>query len=221
MTLSAGDCMDQAAALLNDVPKNLYTYTVQTPYLKKANEALEQLLLVYGISIQRVKSASIAVLANVLTLTLPSDFLLPVKLFERPSGGTANDWIPMVEKDWEPTETIVPTSTLIYWAFRNNAINFVGSTVAREVLLEYERALAIIVNSSSQEDSYLFKPFLSAKTAEYCARYVGMNGVMADSIRDNEGFVATDNLEHILVGNSQGVRHRRGQFTTKNMIISR
>jgi hypothetical protein len=213
-TLSAGDVMDQAAAILNDVPKNMYTYAVQLPYVKKANEALEQLLMVYGVSQQRVKSASISVAAGALTLTLPSDFLLPIKLYERAQGATNNDWVPMGEADWEPNPP--QTNTLVIWAFRNNAINFVGSTDNREVLLEYERALAIITTQSSQEDSYLFKPYLAAKTAEYCVRYVGMNKVMADEIRDNECFRAEDNLSHILVGNAQGVRHRRAQFTTKS-----
>lgn len=215
-TLSAGEVMDQAAAILNDTAKNMYSYTVQLPYVKKANEALEQLLIVYGVSIQRVKSASIAVVATALTLTLPSDFLLPIKLFERAQGASNNDWVPMGEGDWEPNPP--QTTTLNLWAFRNNAINFTGATTNREVLLEYERALAIIVNQSSQEDSYLFKPYLAAKTAEYCVRFVGMNKTMADEIRDNECFVAENNLTHILVGNAQGVRHRRAQFNTRNQI---
>lgn len=208
--------------MLNDVSRNLYTNAIQLPYLKMANENLEQLLLKYGVSIQFKKSAAITVASSTVatTLTLPSDFLLPLRLWERASGSTnEDDYVEIFEKDWE--EDTAPSNTLNQWAFRNNTINFIGCTVAREVKLYYDRMILAITSANSPEENYLFKPYLSAKTAEYCARYIGMNKEMADEIFEKATEPAEDNLTHILVGNMQGGRHRRGQYTTRQPYVIR
>lgn len=220
--LLASDCMDQAAIMLNDVGRNLYTNAIQLPYLKMANEALEQLLLKYGVSIQLKKTTAITVAlsATPTTLTLPSDFLLPITLWERASGSTnEDDYVEMFEKDWE--EDTAPANTLNQWSFRNNTIALIGCTVAREVKLYYHRMILAITSANSPEESYLFKPYLSAKTAEYCARFIGMNKEMADEIQEKATDPAEDNLTHILIGNMQGARHRRGQYTTKQPYLIR
>ncbi len=212
MPFLASDVMDQSAAYLNDTALSLFTYTAQLPYVKMANEKLEKLLLMYGTSIQRMVSATITVAAHAKTLTLPTDFLLPEKLFERAPGDTDDAWVPMYEKDYEPNST--EQTTLMYWAFRNNAINFVGCSAIREVRMQYERQLAIITSQNSPEDFYLSKNYLSAKTAELCARYIGMNKERGDELRDNEVFMAEDDLMRILVLNNQANGSRRQRFTT-------
>jgi len=218
--LLASEVMDQSAAILNDVDLSLYSYDTQLPYLKKANEYLEQLLIKYGAQHPKKKSAAIDVAAEAIVLILPSDFLLPIQLFERADGSTSEaDWDEMYEREWDPN-TVMGT-TLGVWSFRDNAINFVGCTAAREVKLYYEAMLGVISTSASPEDSYLFKALLSAKTAEYCSRYIGMNKPMADEISLNECAPAEDNLVHILVGSMQNVRHRRGQYTSRSIFSIR
>lgn len=217
----ASEVMDRAAALLNDTSRSLYTNAVQLPYLQKANEYLEQVLLTYGIVVQRKKSTAISVTALSQTLTLPSDFLLPIKLSERAVGETDADWIPMIEDNWTH---FVQSTTLTVWTFENNAINLAGATVAREVLLEYERSLATITVANSPIDTYLFKNFLASKTAEYCARYIGMNSTLADEIKTVESDKDEDNLERIFVLNQQGTRRRRirqNNINTQNGVILR
>lgn len=214
MPFLASDVMDDAAALLNDVPKSNYTYTVQLPFCRRANEMLEKIFISYGISVQLTKSTAITVAINALTLTLPSDFLLPINLWERNSGATNDAWVPMSMKTWEP-ESAVPTTSLTYWAFRNNAINFIGATTARDVLLEYQRQLAVISGTNSPEDTSLAKVWLGAKTAELCARYVGMNKTFADEIRDNEVGPAEDNLIRGYILQQQGNKVRRPRYSAQ------
>lgn len=217
MALLASEIMDQAASVyLNDSALALFTYAAQLPFLKIANEKLEQILIENDEQVQRVKSSVIPVTAGALTLTLPADFLLPIRLFERISGATNDKWFPMKERDWEP-EDAVQVNSLNFWSFRNNAINLVGANQNRDVLLEYERQLAVIIGSTSPEDFYLAKGYLSAKTAELCARFIGMNDVMANSIRDNEVIPAQNRLVNILVMNKQGQKFRRARFTTKRV----
>jgi hypothetical protein len=211
--MTAGDIITQAVALLNDTAQNLYTNSAVLPYVIKANEDLEKKLIIYGAPQQRKKTTVSTVAALATTLTLPSDFLLPIRLFERAAGATSADWILMKEKDWEQ-ESAIQTNTLVQWAFRDNAINFIGATVARDVLLEYERALAVITSSSSLEDFTLSKGYLSARTAELCARYIGMNSAMANEIAGRDVAQAEDELMRVLVLNQQGLPQRRRRFGT-------
>jgi hypothetical protein len=213
MSYTAADVMDQAAAILNDVGKSLYTYAYQLPYLKKSHEELEQHLIIWGAPMTRKPSSAIAVAAGAVTLTLPTDFLLPIRLFERASGGSNSDWLPITEREWEP-EAYVQVNTLSFWAFRDNAINFPGALVATEVKLEYERRLGVIATSGDLEDFTLAKTWLAARTAELCARYIGMNADIADGIKMNDTDKAEDSLSRSIVLNSQGVRHRRRKFSS-------
>jgi hypothetical protein len=212
MAVLASDIMDGAAIILNDSAKSLYSYATQLPYLKKANQELEQELIIIGAPVQRTKSATISVLANAKTLTLPSDFLIPLTLKERNSG-SSDPWTDMVEKAFLP-DNAIPDNLLRVWQFANNNINFVGSIINRDVLLNYDRMLAVINSQNSAEDFYLSSVYLSARTAELCARYIGMNKTMADQIRDDDVAAARDNLMRVFVLQSQGTSTRRPKFST-------
>jgi len=218
MPLLASDVMDDSAVILNDVSRTLYSYTVQLPLLKFANRDLELLLINHGIPVTRERSASIDYTANSATITLPSDFLFPIKLFER-ADGSSDPWVPMIERDFE-SNTVNPQTTLTEWAFRDgNTINVVPCTVARDVQLLYERQIAVITSQSSSEEIVISRNYLAAKTAEYCARFIGRNEESANSIRDNESFRAQDALVRSFVLNEQGVRYRRPRFTTRRLEV--
>lgn len=207
--------MDEVAGVfLNDAAKTLYTYAAQLPHLKRANQDLEMKLLIFGASVQRINSDVIDVAANALTVTLPDDFLLPLELWERRDGGSNDDWVPMSEVRTLPEVTPGATN-LVYWSFENNAINLVGAAIATEVLLKYERQLAVITGQNSPEDFTLSKNYLSARTAELCARYIGMNKEMADDIAAIEVGRSEDDLLRALTLNQQGIRARRPHFRTQ------
>jgi len=212
-TIVASDIMDGAAAILNDVNRRLFTNTIQLPYLKRANKSLEQLLAVYDIEINHETSAAIDVAAGAKSVDLPNDFLVPNKLYERADGSTKeSDWVQMQEVDEIPNAAM--GTTLGVWSFEDNTIKLLGSTADREVKLVYERMLAAISAANSPVDDYKIQPWLEAKTAELCARFVGENKAKADDIKDNELALAEDNLLRIFVLDQQGVRHRRGRYSS-------
>lgn len=214
----ASEVMDQSAALLNDTALSLYTYVIQLPYLKKATEALQQRLAVFGIQVERVVSSSISVSANATSVTLPSDFLLPIKLEERAVGQNDDQWVDMHEVEFEPI--VEPISYIEYWAFRNNKVYIRECSVAKEVRLTYIRTLATISSSSSVVDFNASKAYLSAKTAEYCARYIGMNSDLADEIAGREGATAEDDLLRMYVLQGQSAnRARRKPFRVKSLGV--
>lgn len=199
---------------LNDIAASLYTNAALTPHVIAANEELETELLTYGVEVQRVVSAAIPVAIGAVVLLLPTDFLLPIALYERDSGATTAPYVEIKERMWNPTD-YTQVNTLNFWAFYNNNVNFPGATTARDVLMQYERQLAVVTGPNSPEDFVLSKRFLAAKTGELAARYIGMNPTFADDIARREVEPARDKLIHILVGNMQGNPQRRQRFTTQ------
>lgn len=212
--------MDGARMMLNDTAATLYSNTAITPHVIAANEQLELEMLALGISVIRKPTVAIIVPALALTLTLPTDFLLPLELYERLSGAVNDPWVLMTEREWTPADYVQNTS-LNYWAFYNNAVNFPGSTVARDVMMRYERQLAVITGPNSPEENIVFKRYLAAKTAEYAARYVGMNKSISDDIHNDEVRPALELVTQILVGNMQGNPVRRMRFSTQRVDILR
>jgi hypothetical protein len=212
---------EAAKAFLNDAGRDLYSDGVLLPQLQAANQELEQILEAFGSRIETKVSTAIDVAALATTVTLPSDFLMPIELWERADGSTSEaDWTPMTEQS--DLVGFMQLPTLGFWSFYNNNINLVGATTAREVLLKYERSLASISGSNSPIDVDKFKRYLSRKTAELAARYIGMNSTLADEISAREVLPAKFDLEHILIRNMQGTRHRRGgSFGTRQGVIVR
>lgn len=208
----ASEVLDQSLIFLNDTQQTLFTYTVQLPYLKKASEDLEKELIAHGISVQRVVSSVISVAANSAYLTLPADFLLPISLKERAVGQNDDDWVDLDEKPVEPPSE--PTSDIGIWAFRDNKVYLRECTIDKEVELEYIRSLATISSQSSLIDVVLSKGYLAARTAELCARYIGMNSTHANEIYAREVIPALDNVirAYVLAGQAAN-RARRKSFS--------
>lgn len=210
MTFIASDVMDGSRVFLNDVAASIFTNTALLPIVKMANEELEKVLIIIGAEVQRQRSVAIPVTALAAFVTLPTDFLLPISLQERQSGGNDNDWVDMTERDFEPVQT--PLNTIDYWAFYNNKINIRPCSVAREVLLKYDRQLAVITGNSSPEDFILAKAYLERRTAELAARYIGMNESFANSLAIREVEPARLALETLFILNNQGTPSRRKRF---------
>lgn len=224
MSFLASDVMDAAAALLNDTALSTFSYAAQLPYVKRANEILETVMLANGISVQRQVSAVLTVPVSAVNNDLsglvgyPSDMLVPIRCWER-TAGSGLTYSLMTELDWEPE--IVPTVSLTYWVFRNNKIYTPGSTASANVKVDYWRQLSAITAAGSSEEVAASKVYLSAKTAELCARYIGQNKEIADDLLTDEVGPAQDLLERIYVKNSQGTRSRRRRFTRPRTYYAR
>jgi len=220
MSYTAGNVMDTAASLLNDTAKTLFSYDVQLPYLKIAQDELEQELILNEFQIDFISEAIILVSAGSLALSLPTSFFLPISLGERAVGGTL--FVPMTEKAnvLDPNVEYTPTDKLEIWDYRHNCINFVGSTVDREVRLSYWRTLTPIVGENSNEAVNGAKLFLSFRTGGLVARYIGRNKVRADEL-DLDAARSIDRLLAIFAKNRQGLRIRRRPFRLGGRLMLR
>lgn len=220
MTFLASDVFTGARAFLNDQEANLFTDTTLLAHLIAANEELEQLLVIYGSPVQRVIDLVITVPAGETSITiggyapLPDDFLIPISLHERNPGESNQSWTEMTPKTFEP-ENQVPNTSFKYYAFRNNGIYFAACTQDRDILLKYNRQLAIVSGPNSPEDFYLAKRFLCARLAELGARYVGMNSAFGDEVAAREVEPRKDDISRIFTLQGQTVRSRRPRFTIK------
>ena len=212
MAYTAGDVMDGAASLMNDTAKTLYTYQVQIPYLKMAQQELEQQLNLNGMPLNLISEYIVTVLAGEIALTLPTSFFLPISLQERPTGSTKDsDFLLMKEVPNVYDLRLDPVSTLIYWDFRHNCINFVGSTVNRTVRLSYWRTLTEIVDEGSLELQAGANNYLKYKTAELLSKYSAANLDRAAALA-TDAAMALDLLLSVLVKNLQGNSVRRRRF---------
>lgn len=206
---TGGEVMDLSASLLNDSAKSLFSYDVQLPFLKMANDDLAIELLSDDAPIQNM-IVEINVAIGVLFLALPCDFFIPIKLEERLQTSTNDDdFVDMDERSFEPA--IQQSTTLGIWSFRNNKINFIGSTTARTVRLTYKRNLSTVVDFSIVEEVQKAKNFLAFRTAALCSEFIGGNKSRADSL-NLQGVIYLEKLTSIIVKSGQGNRVRRRPF---------
>lgn len=210
---TAADVMDYAAGVyLGDPSKNRYTYTLLLPHLKGANNEFQALLALSSQSdIRKTLVPDTTISTGGVTLTLPSDFFLPVSLEEKGVSETDDKFVRMTELAWSKSAT--QSTTLRFWVYSGLTINFLGATQDRIVRLRYYRTVTQFASSITPLDDFKALRFLAAKTAELAARFAAHNKEKADDIRDNETLPAKDDLERIIINNSQGtrVRHRSGK----------
>jgi hypothetical protein len=220
---SAADVMDQSAILLNDPVKALFSYEAQLPFLRRANEFLENLMISNGASVQRQAGTVLTVLPSTINIDLsqninyPSDMLLPIRCLEAESASGL--FSQMTEKDWEPELNV--TSSISMWTYRNNRIYTPGVTTTRYMKIDYWRQLSVVTSEGDNQEFVASKTYLAAKTAEMCARYIGQNKDIADDLLTVEVLPAQLLLEGIYIKNSQGVRTRRMRFTRPRTYYSR
>lgn len=183
MTVLASSVMDGAAALCNDAAKTLFTYDAQLPYLVIAYGDLCDALLENGLGVVQNQSTNLTVAALATTVvSLPSDLLVPLKLWERDSGATDDDWVPM-------TRHISPiyrsmTTTLNDWWWQQQNINFIGATAARTIKIEYRSLLATLTGENSSIVPLNASQYLTKKTAAYAAYFIGENEERAVTLHD-------------------------------------
>src|SRR5215510_11939599 len=92
--LVASTVMNDAAALMNDNARQVYTYTAQIPYLRIAMNELEEKYELNAISSTEKASAVIQVNAGVTEIvfngttspSLPDDLIEPLECWERNRG---------------------------------------------------------------------------------------------------------------------------------------
>jgi hypothetical protein len=168
----ASAALNSARTYLNDQNQQIWTDPILIPFLQEAYKDLLLVLWLNGLPVVREKAASITVPAGSLNLGVnqPADLLEPIWIKER-QPGSSEDWIPMIETDFEPDWQA--ENTLRWWTWREEKINFVGATVDRAVLIQYMKTLSMPVVATDPLNFIYADFFLGPQTAGYAANSVG------------------------------------------------
>jgi len=166
------EVIQAAATYLNDHGLINWTKERLFEHMLQAHKQLQVKLMLSGIPVIKKKSAVIDVAANATDLgaNQPSDLVEPISMHER-KDGTSDNFVPMVEKGWEPEET--KTTNLRYWVWRGERILFLGATEAREVKIFYKASIYVPDQEGSPLGFIFAENYLSPKTAALAALSLG------------------------------------------------
>ncbi len=158
---TAGQITSLVRSLLNDAAGNLFTDTVLMPYAnaayRKAQRSLanvqsgsflsdDVLLVVAGVA-QVDASAQVSITdATAPPNQLPTDLLVPVKLWER-ANLSSDDFVEMTDltdHDGLPSEPQV--ERLRFWEWRADGLYFLGATQDTQIRLRYQKSFPDLVD---------------------------------------------------------------------------
>jgi hypothetical protein len=213
----AKEIMDSSAALLNDINLTVYTYAKQVPFLNIALDDLQEVLQANNVAITNKTDTEIVVNAGVLTIgggggdpALPNGLIEIQRLWERLNGSSSN-YIPMVRKEFLPL-LVTQTSSLIYWAWMDQVIKFIGATTDRQIRIDFiSDVIPKIADENDNIDIIGSQSFLTYRTASLCAQYLGENETRANLL-NGEANSSIDKLLSINTKGRQAITTRRRPF---------
>jgi hypothetical protein len=216
--ITAANVMDRAAGLLNDFGKTMYTFEVQLPYLRTANDELQEIMESNNIQTTNKTSTGLVVPTGATSIGaggpigLPSDLIEIERLLER-TAGSSEGFVEMTRVTFLPQYTS-PTAYLTYWVWQNQVIKFigVGATGPREIKLEYiARTMPPIENSDSEIKLINAISFLAYRTAALAAQFSGENKTRSDDLNTMAQF-ALERFLQINTKSKQSIFVRRRPF---------
>jgi hypothetical protein len=161
---TAGQITSLVRSLLNDAQGNLFTDTVLLPYANSAYRKLQRavgnaggggfiqddVLLVVPAVAQTDTSLQVSVSdASAPPNQLPTDLLLPVKIWERPNL-SSDDFVEMVDLSQHGgLPSRVQDITLSVWEWRADGIYFLGATQDTQIRLRYVKAYPDFTDATS------------------------------------------------------------------------
>ncbi len=161
---TAGTITTLMRSLLNDSAGNLFTDGLLIPFVNSAYRKVQRALANAGVGTFIVDNvtvvvtavaaadASLQVVINDATAPpnqLPTDLLVPVKLWERPNLST-NDFIEMVDlTDHGGLPSRPQGLTLDVWEWRGDGIYFLGATQDVQVRIRYQKVYPDLADATS------------------------------------------------------------------------
>ena len=161
---TAGQITSLVRSLLNDAQGNLFTDTVLLPYANSAYRKVQRALGNSGaggflsddvlLVVTAVAATDTSLQVSLTDATappnqLPTDLLVPLKLWERPNGST-DDFTEMVDLTRHgglPSRE--QDTTLSVWEWRADGLWFLGATQDTQIRLRYLKAYPDLTDSTS------------------------------------------------------------------------
>jgi len=206
--------LPRVAAKLNDARQANYTPSRLMPFVQDAVDELQTELEKYGIQVLETIFDPISIPAGTTELTydstpaLPANLNEPQRVEERQDGST-DTYVKMIRRQWEPD--YLPTDTLRYWTYRDQAIYFLGSTQDREIKIYGLKTLGSPVTVNDSVTVTNSKTWMINRVAGLAARFIGEDDTRADAL-DKVAEYYKNNVIQIGVKSKQGTRTRRRPF---------
>src|SRR5690242_14300700 len=213
---TAGQITALVRSLLNDAQGNLFTDAVLLPYAnsayRKVQRALgnsgaggflsDDVLLVVPAVVTPDASLQVSITdATAPPNQLPTDLLVPLKLWERPNG-SSDDFVEMVDLSRHGGLPSRPQDlTLSVWEWRADGIYFLGATQDTQIRLRYEKAYPAFVDGTS---AVLIRDAIEPIAYFTAALAAGARGAPQAARWDDAG---TDALEDLLLRASRREQH--------------
>jgi hypothetical protein len=202
--LKAGTVMDKAAALLDDVTRTTYTYTVQVPYLQMAMQELQEYFELHSLSVTEKSSTVIPVDAGVTEIAydvsplpeLPDDMIEP--------------FVPMIKGTYIIEGIQLSRFGIYLW--QDQKIKLPSSNQNNDIKIDYIRALFTeIYNQDSVINIVNARSFLQFRTAGLVAEFVEHNEERATKL-NSYASLAMDRATGISIKGKQNIMTRRRPF---------
>jgi hypothetical protein len=161
---TAGQITSLVRSLLNDAQGNLFTDAVLLPYVNSAYRKLQRALGNAGgggfltdnvtLIVPAVTTPDPSLQVSITDATpppnqLPTDLLLPSKIWERRNGST-DDFLEMVDLSQHGgLPSRVQDVTLSVWEWRADGIYFLGATQDTQIRLRYVKAYPDLTDATS------------------------------------------------------------------------
>ncbi|MGC1186895.1 MAG: hypothetical protein WA871_05835, partial [Candidatus Acidiferrales bacterium] len=161
---TAGQITSLVRSLLNDAAGNLFTDTLLLPYANAGYRKVQRALANIGsasfltddvlLVVPAVSAVDPSMQVSITDSTappnqLPPDLLVPVKLWERPSG-TNDDFAEMIDMtDHGGLPSQEQGSVLGVWEWRSDGLWFLGATQDTQIRLRYQASLPDLTDSTS------------------------------------------------------------------------
>jgi hypothetical protein len=224
---TAGQITALVRSLLNDSQGNLFTDTVLLPYANSAYRKVQRAIGNAGgggfiqddalLVVTAVTAIDTSLQVSLSDATappnqLPTDLLVPVKLWERPNGST-DDFVEMVDLSQHGgLPSRAQGVTLSVWEWRADGIYFLGATLNTQIRLRYLKAYPDLTDSTSPVLVRNAQEAIAYATAALAAWSRGSplaekwDGAAADAIED---------LVTAAVRREQQSARRRRPFSTR------
>jgi hypothetical protein len=215
--VTAGEIMNSAAALLNDTAKDVYTFTVQLPYLQIALKELRELFELSNAPVTNETSAVIPVDSGTTVIgfnttpALPSNLVEIQQLWERQRN--SDPFIPMTKKEYLPHYLEgQETNRFLIWAWIANEIRLLPADGDNDLKIDYIRTLFTAVTDQNSIIGVInAESFLHFRTAALIAQFIMENKARADELNGN-ALLAIDRVTGIESKAKQAITTRHRPF---------
>jgi hypothetical protein len=230
-SVTTGVIMNQAAALMNDAARSIYTYAIQIPYLNQTLQELQEIFELNNVPVtDTFTSNPITVPAGVTSIGfapnppgsdpyLPDDLIEPKVVWERQFN--VDPYTPMTRLDYLPREwEEVEINQFLNFVWQSQEIRVLPANQINQLKLDYIRNLFATVTDETDTITVVnAASFLEYRLAALLAQFCAENPTRAQSLNGDASF-ALDRVVGIGTKGRQAIniRHRpfRSSYKMRN-----